>query len=199
MKRILVIILFVGISINTVQSQKNDHIGVLFNVSNTTLRVPNGEIFINTGVNGGIGEGTDATGYNTNIMLGAYGTYAIDPLKSLGLELFYDKTSSKGIEDIGFSALNLVFFIDYDPFDINFFLNVGVGTGYILNEVPLQDSNLEQKKSDLFAKASLAYQFDGIGRIEVGIYPGVREIIEDYVTRSKYYVGIKLPISMFFK
>ena len=198
MKLTKIISIAVLLSISSLIGQEDNQLGLLFNVSNTTLKVPNGDIFIGTGPNGGISEGSDATGYDTNFMVGIYGLYAIEPLKSIGFELFYDKTSSKGIDNVDFSAINLVALIDYEPFDLNLFLNLGVGVGYILNDVELQNSSQEQKDFDLFAKASLAYQFNKLGRIELGTYFGVREVIDDFVTRSKYFIGIKLPINQFF-
>lgn len=178
--------------------QYSGELGLLLNVSSTTLRVPNAEILISTGNIGGIQEGTDTTGRDINIMAGVYGSYAIDYLKNVGLELFYDRTSSKQIENVHFSALNLNLFLEYDPLNINLYANLGAGAAYILNDINLENENYRQKKFDAYGKVSLAYKFDNLGRIEVGTYFGVREVVEDYATRSKYYVGVKIPLSTYF-
>ena len=194
MRYILLLFFLLGFNSN---AQDKAQLGLMFDVTRSTLRLPNGEIYINTGGSGGISEGSDATGYDTNFAIGIYATTPLNYTQNFGLEIFYDQTTSPKYNNLNFSVLNIVPFIDYDPFEINFYMNIGVGMGIPLNN-PQFSNTLTETKIDFFGKVSIAYEFEGIARFEFGGYPGVREIVEDTFIRSKYYFGVKLPISCYF-
>lgn len=177
-------------------SQENEF-GLMINLANTTLSVPNGGLTISSG--GGISENTDNTGYQTNIAIGIYGSFNIQHRTNIGVDLFYDKTSSKDLDNIEFSAINLIPYFDYDLFGINLFVNIGGGVGYIINEPNFDNQNLKTEKFDFIAKIALAYKFNDLGRIEIGTYPAVTSVVKDYLSRHKYYIGIKFPIDKYLK
>ena len=192
-------ITFVIISIfsfSLCSSQENEF-GFMLNIANTTLSVPNGGITINSG--GGISENTDNTGYKTNFAIGLYGSFNVQYRTNIGVDLFYDKTSSKDLENIEFSAINLIPYFDYDIFGVGLFVNIGVGVGYIVNEKGFENQNRKIEKFDFIAKIALAYKFENLGRIEIGTYPAVTSVVKDYLSRHKYYVGIKFPIDKYLK
>lgn len=177
-------------------SQENEF-GFMLNLANTTLSVPNGGITINSG--GGISENTDNTGYKTNFAIGLYGSFNVQYRTNIGVELFYDKTSSKDLENIEFSAINLIPYFDYDIFGVNLFVNIGGGIGYIVNDEGFENQNRKVEKFDFIAKIALAYKFENLGRIEIGTYPAVTSVVKDYLSRHKYYIGIKFPIDKYLK
>ncbi|MCL8009492.1 hypothetical protein M8845_18875 [Gelidibacter japonicus] len=179
----------------TVSKAQENEFGLMFNIANTTLSVPNGGITINSG--GGISENTDNTGYKMNFAIGLYGSFNVQYRTNIGVELFYDKTSSKDLENIEFSAINLIPYFDYDIFGVNLFVNIGGGIGYIVNDQGFENQNRKVEKFDFIAKIALAYKFENIGRIEIGTYPAVTSVVKDYLSRHKYYIGIKFPIDKY--
>jgi len=189
-----IIFAFAILNITFCYSQENEF-GFMLNLANTTLSVPNGGITINSG--GGISENTDNTGYKTNFAIGLYGSFNVQYRTNIGVELFYDKTSSKDLENIEFSAINLVPYFDYDIFGVNLFVNIGGGIGYIVNDQGFENQNKKVEKFDFIAKIALAYKFDNLGRIEIGTYPAVTSVVKDYLSRHKYYIGLKFPIDKY--
>ncbi len=171
--------------------------GALFNLERTTLAVPNGELTINIG-SGAISEGADNTGFETNFGLGLFAIFQINQQQNIGVELFYDRTTSKGLENLSFSAANLVAYIDYDIFNIDLFIDLGVGVGYILNN-PEFGQNVDVEDFDVIGKIGLAYKFENLGRIEIGTYQPVTDIVKDNLRRSKGYFGIKIPLDKYFR
>jgi len=179
----------------TISKAQENEFGLMFNIANTTLSVPNGGITISSG--GGISENTDNTGYKTNLAIGLYGSFNVQHRTNIGVDLFYDKTSSKDLKDTEFTAINLIPYFDYDIFGINLFVNIGAGVGYILNEPDFDNQNLKTEKFDFIAKIALSYKFESIGRIEIGTYSAVTSVVKDYLSRHKYYIGIKFPIDKY--
>jgi len=192
-----IIFTFIIFNITLCYSQENEF-GFMLNLANTTLSVPNGEITINTGT-GGVSENTNNTGYKTNFAIGLYGSFNVQYRMNVGVDLFYDKTSSKDLKDTEFTAINLIPYFDYDIFGVNLFVNIGGGVGYILNEPNFDNQNLKTEKFDFIAKIALAYKFNNLGRIEIGTYPAVTSVVKDYLSRNKYYIGIKFPIDRYLK
>jgi hypothetical protein len=192
-KKITFIIIAV-FSFSICSSQENEF-GFMLNIANTTLAVPDGGITFNSG--GGIIQDTENTGYKTNFAIGLYGSFNVQYRMNIGTELFYDKTSSRDLSNIEFSAINLIPYFDYDIFGANLFVNIGAGIGYIFNQPNFQNQNRKIEKFDFIAKIALAYKFKNLGRIEIGTYPGVTNVVKNYLTRNKYYIGIKFPINKY--
>jgi len=165
----------------------------MINFENTTLKTPNGEFYVNSNGTGTIG--TDDTGREFNLGIGGYGSFYIHDGLDVGVEVFYDNTSSE-IENVEFSAINIVSYVDVHPFDFELYGMIGIGAGLILNEPELVYGDF--KNIDFLAKIGLAYEFNAIGRLEIGGYPSITDVIDERLSRSKYYLGIKIPLNTFF-
>lgn len=174
-------------------SQKLEY-GATFNLERTTLSVPNGEYTIYS--NGGHSEGATSTGKRTNIGIGAFANYQIvEDAIGVGCELFYDNTSSQKI-DQSFQAINLVPFVKVTLVR-NIDFSLGVGTGFILNSPQFENNTYKSEKIDFIGKASLGYNIKNSCTLEIGFYPPITSVVEDYLNRSKTYLGIKIPLSKF--
>jgi len=190
MNRFLLIILTV-FSTYCGYSQKIEF-GPMFNLERTTLSVPDGSIYISS--SGSVREGGRKTGYEYNFGIGAFMRMPIlDNDSYFVVESFYDKTSSKEIE-YNFYAINVVPYVSLELFDANINLNFGFGTGYILNKNTFIDESLKQKSFDIFAKAGLSYEYKKRASIELGFYPPITDVVDNYLSRSKVYLGFKIPI-----
>lgn len=176
-------------------SQKLEY-GGMFNLERTTLSVPNGEYTIYT--NGGYSEGATSTGKRTNIGIGAFATYPIiEDVFDVGYELFYDNTSSQKV-DKSFQAINLVPFLRVQIAK-NIYFSLGGGPGFILNPPQFENNTYKSKKIDFIGKASLGYNIKKYCTLELGFYPPVTSVVEDYLNRQKTYLGIKVPLNKHFK
>lgn len=173
------------------QAQENNF-GILFNVESTTLTVDTGETVIN--YDGTSGQRTENLGRKVNFSAGVYGTINLQDNTNIAIELFYNRTSAKDVPNATFDALNLVPYIDIDYFDINLYFNVGAGMGYMINKPDFNDESITTEDFDFFGKFALAYKFDDLGRIEAGFNLPFTEVINDNISRSKYYIGVKFPI-----
>lgn len=174
-------------------SQKLEY-GAMLNLERTTLSVPNGEYTIYS--NGGHSEGATSTGKKTNIGIGAFATYQIiEDAFDIGCELFYDKTSSQKV-DQSFQALNLVPFLRVQ-IARNLYFSLGGGAGFILNSPQFENNTYKSKKVDFIGKASLGYNIKNYCTLELGFYPPVTSVVENYLNRQKTYLGIKIPISKY--
>ncbi len=174
-------------------SQKLEYGGML-NLERTTLSVPNGEYTIYS--NGGYSEGATSTGKKTNIGLGLFANYSIiEDVFDIGCELFYDNTSSQKVNE-SFQAINLVPFARVQLAK-NIYFSLGGGTGFILNSPQFENNTYKSKKFDFIGKASLGYNIKKYCTLEIGFYPPVTSVVENYLNRNKTYLGIKVPISKY--
>lgn len=170
--------------------------GGMLNIENTTLSVPNGKITIYS--NGGHSEGANSTGYKTNLGIGLFGKIRFDEEANhyVGVELFYDRTSSKEIP-ISYNAINAIPYFDIDIFHTGLRFNLGIGAGFILNQITFEEQSYEPKEIDLFGKVSLVYNIKDYCYLEIGMYPPGTSVVENYLNREKYYLGIKVPLSKY--
>ena len=169
--------------------------GPMLNIERTTLSVPNGEYTIYS--NGGYSEGATSTGKKTNLGIGAFANYQImEDVLDIGGELFYDKTSSVKVDN-SFHAINLTTYLRAQ-IARNLYFSLGGGMGFILNSPQFENNNYKSKKIDFIGKASLGYNIKNHCIVELGFYPPVTSVVEDYLNRQKTYLGIKVPINKYF-
>lgn len=191
--KLLFLTLFLCVSQSN-YSQKLEY-GTMLNLERTTLSVPNGEYTIYS--NGGYSEGATSTGKRTNIGIGAFATYQIiEDVFDVGCELFYDNTSSQKV-DQSFQAINLVPFLRIQ-LARNIYFSLGGGTGFILNSPQFENNTYKSKKIDFIGKASLGYSIKNYCTLELGFYPPVTSVVENYLNRQKTYLGIKVPLNKYF-
>ena len=179
-------------------SQNHIQYGFSTSIAQTTLRIPSGGITILS--NGGSFQGNEKTGYKTSVMFGGFIYIPTRDTANVGIDMFYNSTSSEELSAITFKALNLCTYFDFDPFDINLFFNLGIGGGYVFDSTEVVGLNQDKyREFDFFAKIAFAYQFGDLGRIEIGTYPGITEVVEGYLIRSNRYLSLKFNLHTLLK
>ncbi|MEM7085911.1 MAG: hypothetical protein AAF489_07000 [Bacteroidota bacterium] len=202
MKSIL-LCLCLGVSLMTFS--QSFEVGPMLNLERTTFTVPTGDIVIIVGGTGG-GEDTRNTGYESNIAFGGYFSYYPDggfsDRLALSTELFYNETSSTEFGDLSFSTISLIPYVSFSFFDdFPLFMGIGGGIAFVLDKpsFPQESFNDDIQNIDIPLKMMLAYRFEDIVTIELGVHGSVTKVVKDEVARNSYYLGVKVPLNQLLK
>lgn len=192
------IVILICISLFTVKGiAQNITYGIMGNLTNTTFDVATGEVSINQ--NGELSTHTRNTGFELNTAIGVYGLFKIDERYHIGVELFYDKTTSTELKGVEVTSYNFMPYCRTNIIQEYFQLDIGIGLGFSneLNFIGIGAPEVE--KTDLIAKVGLASKISKFVYLELGAYPSITWLLEDSMKRTRLYLGVKLPLNMYFK
>ncbi len=191
---LLCISLLFGIFFSNAQTDSTSF-GIRIHISNGTLMKSNGKVYKNFTGNS---YAKDATGYASDFSIGLYNIFYDEDKINLGLEFFYDRTSSKQFPNSKYSALNLAAYMNYNAHKISprLFFDMGFGLGYITNHQESKSNN--EIKADIFIKLGCSYNIHKGVYIEFGGYPSITEIVDNYISRRRYYFGMKIALDGIF-
>nr|WP_299386068.1 hypothetical protein [Allomuricauda sp.] len=186
------IFFFIMFSFGTLSAQEV-HYGPMLAYANTTITVATGNIVI-----GPSGGGTEKknTGYQNNVAFGGYFTI---PFSSSvegfwGSEIFYNRTTSKDLEDISLAHLHIIPTLGVFPLRSNFYAEIGAGAGIMLEDQGLQTNFGDDiRRVDFSGKLSCGYHFRKIGRVEIGFY-GSSEMVKSQAARIMFLATTKLQL-----
>ena len=149
---------------------------------------------------GGAPSGTEKknTGYQNNYAFGGYLTRDFGVKAFYGGELFYNRTTSRDLSRVSLSHLNVIPTIGSKMYDTNFYLELGIGAGILLENEGLEENyGGDINTVEIAGKLSCGYHLNAIGRIEVGAYAG-SATISDIMTRAMFVVSTKFQLDSLF-
>lgn len=190
--------LLISICLFTIQGNSQSiTYGIMGNLTNTTFDVATGEISINQ--NGELSTHTRNTGFELNTAIGLYGLFKMDERSQIGVELFYDKTTSTELKGVEVTSFNFMPFFRTNIIREYVQLDIGIGAGFS-NELHFAGIDApEVEKTDLIAKVGLASKVSKLVYVEFGAYPSISWLLEDSMKRTRLFLGVKLPLNMYFR
>ena len=164
----------------------------------TAFQRPDTGTIVITSTGGGNGKVTTET--DGNIAFGGYFAYYSESLLGFMAEAFYVTTSTPNYNADGIQSINVIASVTGELFKSNFYVNIGGGAGFLLNEPDF--SNEEEvigndyKNIDFLIKGAFQYRFEEILTLEGGIMAGFTNIVDDKINRFHFFVGAKVPLNL---
>ncbi len=191
MKKSLLIFILLLTSISAFSQIDSISFGVSIQASNNTLMLANGNVQTNVGRKS---YGKDATGYKSNVSFGIFSTIYYRDKKNIGLEFIYNTCNSKDISSLEYTTINFATYLNYNLVSIHedFFVDAGFGFGFIVESPSFRPEN--QHNVDVFLKLGCSYEIEKGIFLELGGFPSVTEVSKNYLTRRRYYFGVKISL-----
>lgn len=188
----LLLVLVLGI--RQTQAQVNadsTSFGIMIQATNTTMMAFNGKVYKRPDGNS---YGKDATGYKSNVSFGVYYMMYYSDNQNVGLEFFYDKTTSGDFKFLEYSAVNFTTYLNtrLGKIHSNLYFDSGLGLGFI--DPGEKKHSRDLKNFDVYLKLGFSFKAHKNFLFEIGGYPSVTETVERNLTRRRFYIGCKIGL-----